>query len=70
MSARSSALRASAGTLLIARTTVPPSAVRPMERMQGRRGGHMTALVVGLISIVVVWVVVIYGSIYVNKNVQ
>ncbi len=30
----------------------------------------MTALVVGLISIVVVWVVVIYGSIYVNKNVQ
>ena len=41
-----------------------------MERMQGRRGGHMTALVVGLISIVVVWVVVIYGSIYVNKSVQ
>jgi len=30
----------------------------------------MAALVVGLISIVVVWVVVIYGSIYVNKNVQ
>ncbi len=30
----------------------------------------MTALVVGLISIVVVWVVVIYGSTYVNKNVQ
>jgi hypothetical protein len=30
----------------------------------------MTALIVGLISIVVVWLVVIYGSIYVNKNVQ
>jgi hypothetical protein len=28
------------------------------------------ALVVGLISITVVWVVVIYGSIYLNKNVQ
>jgi hypothetical protein len=41
-----------------------------MERMQGVREGHMTALIVGLISIVVVWLVVIYGSIYVNKNVQ
>ncbi len=30
----------------------------------------MTALVVGLVSIVVVWLIVIYGSIYVNKNVQ
>jgi hypothetical protein len=30
----------------------------------------MTALVVGLISIAVIWVVVIYGSIYLNKNVQ
>jgi hypothetical protein len=30
----------------------------------------MTALVVGLVSIVVIWLVVIYGSIYVNKNVQ
>jgi hypothetical protein len=38
--------------------------------MQGRGGGHMTALVVGLVSIVVVWLIVIYGSIYVNKNVQ
>jgi hypothetical protein len=32
--------------------------------------GHMTALIVGLVSIAVVWLVVIYGSIYVNKNVQ
>jgi hypothetical protein len=30
----------------------------------------MEALVVGLVAIVVVWVVVIYGSIYLNKNVQ
>jgi hypothetical protein len=30
----------------------------------------MTALIIGLVSIVVVWLVVIYGSIYVNKNVQ
>jgi hypothetical protein len=39
--------------------------------MQGRRGeGQMTALVVGLVSIAVVWLIVIYGSNYVNKNVQ
>jgi len=30
----------------------------------------MTALIVGLVSIAAVWLVVIYGSIYVNKNVQ
>jgi len=30
----------------------------------------MTALVVGLVSMAVVWVIVIYGSNYVNKNVQ
>jgi hypothetical protein len=30
----------------------------------------MTALIVGLVSIAVIWVVVVYGSIYVNKNVQ
>ncbi len=30
----------------------------------------MTALVAGLISIAVIWLVVIYGSIYLNKNVQ
>jgi hypothetical protein len=41
-----------------------------MERMQALGEGNMTALIVGLISIVVVWLVVIYGSIYVNKNVQ
>jgi hypothetical protein len=32
--------------------------------------GYMTAFVVGLISIAVIWLVVIYGSIYLNKNVQ
>jgi hypothetical protein len=30
----------------------------------------MAALVVGIVSIAVIWVVVIYGSIYMNKNVQ
>lgn len=30
----------------------------------------MTALIVGLVSIAVIWGVVIYGSIYVNKNVR
>jgi len=30
----------------------------------------MTALVVGLVSMALIWVVVIYGSAYVNKNVQ
>jgi hypothetical protein len=28
------------------------------------------ALVIGLVSIAVIWLVVIYGSNYVNKNVQ
>jgi hypothetical protein len=35
---------------------------------EGRR--TMEALIVGLVSIAVIWVVVIYGSIYMNKNVQ
>jgi len=30
----------------------------------------MMALVVGLVSMAVVWLIVIYGSNYVNKNVQ
>jgi len=30
----------------------------------------MTALIVGLVSIALIWLVVIYGSAYVNKNVQ
>jgi hypothetical protein len=30
----------------------------------------MEALIVGLVSITVIWVVVIFGSIYLNKNVQ
>jgi hypothetical protein len=30
----------------------------------------MMALVVGLVSIVLVWLIVIYGSIYMNQNVQ
>jgi hypothetical protein len=36
----------------------------------GSREDAMEALVVGLVSIVVIWGVVIYGSIYMNKNVQ
>jgi hypothetical protein len=35
---------------------------------QGRR--TMEALIVGLVSIAVIWAVVICGSIYINKNVQ
>jgi len=54
----------------IAHATVPPSAILLMGGCRGVRGGHMTALVIGLVSIAVVWLVVIYGSIYVNKNVQ
>jgi hypothetical protein len=47
------------------------AADRPLvERDAGGEGGYMTALVVGLVSIVVVWLIVIYGSIYLNKNVQ
>jgi hypothetical protein len=30
----------------------------------------MTALIAALVSIAVIWLVVIYGSAYVNKNVQ
>jgi hypothetical protein len=36
----------------------------------GSREDMMEALFVGLVSIAVIWVVVIYGSIYMNKNVQ
>jgi hypothetical protein len=36
----------------------------------GVREDMMTALVVGVVSIAVIWVVVIYGSIYMNQNVQ
>jgi hypothetical protein len=43
---------------------------RPAEPMRVRQGGCRMALVIGLVSIAVIWVVVIYGSIYVNKNVQ
>ena len=35
-----------------------------------REGGYMTALIVGLVSIVVIWLIVIYGSSYLNQNVQ
>jgi hypothetical protein len=34
------------------------------------REGSTMELVVALVSIAVIWLVVIYGSIYVNKNVQ
>jgi hypothetical protein len=30
----------------------------------------MEALIIGLISVAVIWLVVIYGSAYMNKNVQ
>jgi hypothetical protein len=37
---------------------------------EGSREDMMTTLIVGLVSIAVIWVVVIYGSIYMNQNVQ
>lgn len=53
---------------------------QPSEPALGLFGGRtgcrpvgedtMTALVVGLVSIAVIWLVVIYGSLYLNKNVQ
>jgi hypothetical protein len=57
-------------------TTIPEeTAVHTARRCgaaeRGRKGRYqMTALVVGLASIAAIWLVVIYGSIYVNKNVQ
>ncbi len=41
-------------------------------RWVGRLGEEetVTALIAGVVSIAVIWVVVIYGSIYMNKNVQ
>ena len=46
------------------------SLMRSAEPMRVRQGGCNMALIIGLVSITVIWVVVIYGSIYVNKNVQ
>jgi hypothetical protein len=43
---------------------------RLAEQFRVCRGGCRMALVVGLVSLAVIWLVVIYGSIYVNKNVQ
>jgi hypothetical protein len=58
----------------------PPPYPPPMRGRVGRGAGgaacrgmreeYMTALIVGLVSIAVVWLIVIYGSIYLNKNVQ
>lgn len=52
-----------------------PRVVRPEDVLAGRRmagqgSSAMEALIVGLVSIAVIWVVVIYGSLYMNKNVQ
>jgi hypothetical protein len=43
---------------------------RSGRRMTGQRRSAMEALIVGLVSIAVIWLVVIYGSSYLNKNVQ
>jgi hypothetical protein len=42
----------------------------PGSRNAGAREEYVMALVVGLVSIALVWLIVIYGSIYLNKNVQ
>jgi len=48
--------------------------VRQRPVAAGEKGGAGEdagmALVVGLVAMAVIWLVVIYGSIYVNKNVQ
>jgi hypothetical protein len=49
------------------RVVRPESYGRPKDD-QGRNA--MEALIVGLASIAVIWLVVIYGSVYMNKNVQ
>ena len=46
------------------------ASLRLAKRFRACRGGYRMALVVGLVSLAVIWLVVIYGSIYVNKNVQ
>jgi len=38
--------------------------------MTGPGRSTMEALIVGLVSIAVIWAVVIFGSLYMNKNVQ
>jgi hypothetical protein len=49
---------------------IKPHAVAAGGSVTGTQGRFEMALVVGLVSIALIWVVVIYGSIYVNKNVQ
>jgi hypothetical protein len=63
-------VRASAGIFSIACHSSALGLFGRWSGCRGVRGEHMTALIVGLVSIAVVWLVVIYGSIYVNKNVQ
>jgi|SRR5579871_4267866 len=43
---------------------------RSGRKMTGQRRSAMEALIVGLVSIAVIWLIVIYGSNYLNKNVQ
>jgi hypothetical protein len=72
-----------AGLLMKFRAKLPTASLasrsnfRPAQTCLGlsggdaeRQGGYMMALVVGLVSIAAVWLIVIYGSIYLNKNVQ
>jgi hypothetical protein len=40
------------------------------RRKMTAREETMEALIAGLVSIAVIWVVVIWGSIYMNKNVR
>jgi hypothetical protein len=51
-----------------ARLPPGPSGARNDAGAWGEK--KMTALIVGVVSITLVWIIVIYGSIYVNKNVQ
>jgi hypothetical protein len=49
---------------------VEPKQAAADRRMTGKGRNAMEALIVGLVSIAVIWLVVIYGSLYMNKNVQ
>jgi hypothetical protein len=45
----------------------PPLRERPEDAAQGRK---IVELVIGLVTYAIIWSVVIFGSEYVNKNVQ
>ena len=51
------------------RSTRAPK-VRPGARNDSGQGRNIVELVVGLVTYAIIWTVVIFGSEYVNKNIQ